>query len=160
MGGVSMRSVLRVTACTNGLRVQIFRLFGPFSRPFFVPWEDITVIRKTTFFQPRVDLLCGSPEVGRVTIEASAADKLARASFGLWPEATLPPEETPSSLVQGLAVKWLVLVVLGDAMLAAIPNIAPSRTHIPVELMLFPPAVFGLCFMFEYYYEQTSRKRG
>lgn len=50
--GVSMRGILTLTACQSGLRVSIWRIFGPFSRPFLVPWREISTRPVTIFFTP------------------------------------------------------------------------------------------------------------
>jgi len=49
MSGVAMSGVLTLDVCATGLRVSIWRLFGPFSRPFFVPWNELTVTRRKMF---------------------------------------------------------------------------------------------------------------
>ena len=39
--GIGMKSILTLSVCSSGLRVGITRVFGPFCRDFFVPWEAI-----------------------------------------------------------------------------------------------------------------------
>jgi hypothetical protein len=46
LGGVSMSGILRLEACQTGLRVGMWKLFGPFCRDFFVPWNEIQIKRK------------------------------------------------------------------------------------------------------------------
>ena len=41
-----MQGILKIGVCPSGLRIGIMRAFGPFSRNFFVPWEEIKVERK------------------------------------------------------------------------------------------------------------------
>lgn len=43
--GVEMRRILTLSTCSSGLRVSMNRLFGPFNRALFVPWEQIKVTR-------------------------------------------------------------------------------------------------------------------
>ena len=45
-GNVSYRNCLRFDICRSGLRVAIWRIFGPFSGPFMVPWDKISVEEK------------------------------------------------------------------------------------------------------------------
>ena len=92
--GVYMRSILMVSVCATGVRVGMFRLFGPFCRDFFVPWEDVTVIRKTVLFLPVAKLQFGSPVVGTLSISGHLADRLARAATRHWPEAGPFPKQT------------------------------------------------------------------
>ena len=54
------------------------RIFGPFCRTFFVPWESVTVTRKTVLFSPTVKLQFGDPVIGTLRIYAHVADRLAR----------------------------------------------------------------------------------
>ena len=44
--GVGMNGVLILSVCPTGLRVGMMRVFGPFCRDFFVPWESIAVVRE------------------------------------------------------------------------------------------------------------------
>src|SRR4051794_6773901 len=50
--GVSLSGILTLSACSSGLRIGIFRLFGLFQRPFFVPWDEIEAEQTTLFFAP------------------------------------------------------------------------------------------------------------
>jgi hypothetical protein len=84
--GVSMRGILTLDVCPSGLRVGIMRVFGPFCRDFFVPWDHISVTRKTVLFWPVAKLQFGNPATGSLTISARVADRLARAAMGRWPE--------------------------------------------------------------------------
>jgi hypothetical protein len=80
--GVSMRGILTLSVCSLGIRIGIMRVFGPFCRDFFVPWEAISVTRKTVLFWPVAKLQFGSPGVGSLTIPAHVANRLARAALG------------------------------------------------------------------------------
>ncbi len=88
--GVGLRSLLTISVCRSGLRLGIFRLFGPFCRDFFVPWEEIQVTRRTYFrVFGRVRLCFGNS--GKLTISRSVADRLWRAIPDRWPEHGDPP---------------------------------------------------------------------
>jgi hypothetical protein len=51
-GNVSFGNCLRLEPCLAGLRVRVWRIFGMFQRPFFVPWPCITVEeRRFVFFR-------------------------------------------------------------------------------------------------------------
>jgi hypothetical protein len=84
--GVRLRGVLNLSVCDTGLRVGMFRLFGIFSRPFLVPWHDITVSREKSWFGQLAKLEFGSPKVGNLTIHGDVADRLAKAAGDDWPE--------------------------------------------------------------------------
>lgn len=82
--GVSMRNILTLTACPMGLRVSVWKLFGPLDRPFLVPWEQIGVTRRGSGFWGHVILTFGGEHQLRVS--TALADSLATAASGRWPE--------------------------------------------------------------------------
>lgn len=84
---VNMNSVLTLSACASGLRVDIMRLLGPFSSNLFVPWKEIRAERRKRLFIQTVTLSFGSPVVGTLDLRAEVADKLAAAAGVRWPEA-------------------------------------------------------------------------
>lgn len=88
-GNVRMKGALKLTACRNGLRVAMSPIFAPFSKPFYVPWEQIRVARTKGVFTSFADLTFGSPEAGRLKITAGLADRLAKAASGRWPEGAV-----------------------------------------------------------------------
>ena len=67
-GGVSYNSCLHFDLCRSGLRVVISRLFSPFSRPIFVPWEQISVKEKQFLFIRTYRLMFGNDEQCPLTI--------------------------------------------------------------------------------------------
>ena len=71
--GVHMRGALRLSVCSSGLRVGIMRLFAPFCRDFFVPWENIAITRRKGLLGPVVDLQFGSPVIGSLSISGNTA---------------------------------------------------------------------------------------
>ncbi len=82
---VRLNGVLRFSTCPSGLRIGILWLFGPFSRDFFVPWEEIAIVRRDAWLAgSMVAFRFGS--TGRLTIPAYIADKLAASVPDVWPE--------------------------------------------------------------------------
>jgi hypothetical protein len=69
--GVAMQGVLNISVCPSGLRVGIMRIFGPFCRNVFVPWEVITVKRKNRLFG-RVAAICSSTRPGKRSLKLRA----------------------------------------------------------------------------------------
>lgn len=84
--GARLRGVLTLSVCPSGLRVGMFRLFGPFSRDFLVPWSEIEVTRRDWFLGRVAELKFGTPAAGVLTIGADVADELARTAQTRWPE--------------------------------------------------------------------------
>jgi len=91
MGAVRMNNVLTFTACRSGMRVSIWKAFGPQNSAFLVPWEQLTVRRQRLLFEEIAILDLGSPRVATLKIRSVLADKLALASDGRWPERIARP---------------------------------------------------------------------
>jgi hypothetical protein len=107
--GVSMSGVLTLSICPSGLRVGIMRVFGPFCRDFFVPWQDISITRKNVLLWTLAKLQFGSPSVGSLTIPAHVADRLARAGTERWPESGPFPEEKHRDTLRRLLTQWAAI---------------------------------------------------
>ena len=81
------RGILRLSVCPSGLRVGVFRLFGPFCRDFFVPWEEISVTRAQWFLMGEMAIMTfGDPPHGKLAVTAAVAARLAKAAGDDWPE--------------------------------------------------------------------------
>ncbi|HEX4622720.1 MAG TPA: hypothetical protein VH208_14245, partial [Myxococcaceae bacterium] len=133
----------------TGLRVSILRLFGPFCRPFLVPWSDLQLTRKQSAWWPRVELGFGS--LGHLTVPDATANKLWRAVPDKWPEKGPAPAQSRSDSVGVLVRQWLLGTALASAFLLLMPHLAPfldpkaPQPEIPVAVALGLPAVaFGI----------------
>ena len=78
---------VRFDVCSSGLRVRVWRIFLPFSRPFFVPWNDIAA----SVYRPlglrfrsleRVKLEFSRPAAGSMLVTPRLARRIADASHG------------------------------------------------------------------------------
>lgn len=87
--GVNMRGVLTFRVCPSGLRIGIARLLGPFSQPFLVPWDRLSITREHVLFMDVVKLQLG--QTGTLIVSTDLADKLARAAGGNWPGSDSKP---------------------------------------------------------------------
>ena len=67
---------LGLRAHPSGLEVTTWRLLSPLSRPFCVPWTELSVDRFRGILRWRVRLGFGRPEHGSLTIGASDWDSL------------------------------------------------------------------------------------
>jgi len=144
--GVGMHGILTLSVCPTGLRVGMMRLFGPFCRDFFVPWESIAVIRKTILFWPVAKLQFANPVVGTLRISARSADRIARAAMGHWPEAGPFPEEKRGDAFRRLLGQWAIMTAFAALFFTLVPlAVAPSGTRPPILVaILFPAIVFGV----------------
>jgi hypothetical protein len=150
--GVRMNGILTLSVCPSGLRVGMMRLFGPFCRNFFVPWESMAIIRKTTLFWPVVELLFGNPVVGKLSVSVHVADRMARAAMGRWPEAGPFPVETRGDVFRRLLIQWGVATSFAALFFTLVPlAVAPSGARPPILLaILFPAIVFGVAFIVKF----------
>jgi hypothetical protein len=78
-GNVQYGNCLRLDVCASGLRISMWRIFGPFLRPFFVPWHDITASERRMLLFKMYRLSLG--RTGRaLTIPARTYRRLAAVS--------------------------------------------------------------------------------
>jgi hypothetical protein len=155
--GVSMRGILTLAVCPTGLRVGIMRVFGPFCRDFFVPWEEIRVTRKIVLFWPVAKLQFGSPAVGTLTIPAHVANKLAHAATGHWPESGPFTEERPRDTFRRMLTHWAVMTCAAALFFTIVPlAVAPSGGRPPIVVaILFSAIVFGLAALVRFVREKS-----
>lgn len=73
-GNVQYSNCLTLDACQSGLRISLWKVFGPFLRPIFVPWQQIEVTSTRILFFPCCRLELGNSgrflTVGRWTMNA------------------------------------------------------------------------------------------
>jgi hypothetical protein len=155
--GVNMRGILTLGVCPSGLRVGIMRVFGPFCRDFFVPWQDIMVTRKTILFWPVAKLQFGNPPIGSLTIPAHVANRLARAAMGRWPEPGSFPEEKHRDTFGRLLAQWAVITCAASLFFALVPlAVAPPGGRPPILVaILFTAIVFGVVTIVRYVRERN-----
>lgn len=111
--GVNLGGVLTLSTCASGLRIGIWRLFGPFQRPFLVPWSDIETKSARTLFVPAVKLVFGAPETGSLKIDAWTWQRLVAACPNAPRDAVAPV--TFSRMALGIVLEWAVLSLAAGA---------------------------------------------
>jgi hypothetical protein len=155
--GVHMRGILALSVCPSGLRVGIMRVFGPFCRDFFVPWEDISITRKNVLLCPVAKLQFGSPAIGSLTIPARVANRLARAAMGRWPETGPFPEETHRDTLRRLLIQWALITCAAALFFTLVPlAVAPPGGRPPIVVaILFPAIVVGVASIVRYVREKN-----
>lgn len=80
--GTNFNGVLTISICAEGLKIDILRIFGPFCRAFFVPWDDITFSPRETFFGTVTDMTFGTPAVATLTARRRLAEQFQAARAG------------------------------------------------------------------------------
>ena len=129
MNTVSMRSILTLGVCPSGLRIGMMRLFGPFCRPFLVPWAEISVVRKDYFLWKMARLSFGEPPFGRLTVSAHVADRLAIAAEGTWPEPGPFVPETRKQTTSRVAKLLVGMALIYAALFAVAIFLIPRFMH-------------------------------
>jgi hypothetical protein len=153
MNLVGMRSILKLSPCPSGLRLGIMRLFGPFCRDFLVPWDEVSVVRKDRFFLKVAQISFGRPAIGKLTISADVADRLARAASSYWPETELVPEETGGGAASRIVKQWILSTALAAAFFVIAPRIIQPKSATPPPILvcvLLPAIVFGFNAIVQY----------
>jgi hypothetical protein len=158
--GVSMSGVLTLSVCPSGLRVGMMRVFGPFCSNFFVPWEDISVIRKRSLLWRVAEIQFGSPVVGTLSVRTHVANRLAREAKGRWPETGSFPEEARGDIFRRLFAEWVVVTSLGALFFILVPlAVAPRGARPPILVaILFPAIVSGAVFAVRFLVASTMRR--
>ena len=77
LGPISYKFALRLDVCPGGLRVGVTRTLGPFCKPFFVPWSNITAGRGNMMLATYYKLSFGAPPIGELRLHTGTAQKLA-----------------------------------------------------------------------------------
>ena len=153
--GVSLNGMLRLDACPSGLRVSMWRIFGPFSRPFFVPWREIRPEPSSSFFMDMVRLRFGNPEqLGTLKIHAGSWARLsesgARAAGAWTPELSSAPSN--ARLIRTLVLQWLATTCLAGSFFYYAPRMQGGAGPLmsPATCFVFPAVVFGIGALMRY----------
>jgi hypothetical protein len=137
---VNLNGILSLEACSSGLRVGIWRIFGLFQRPFQIPWDQIEAEPVTRFLIPMVRLRFGRPEAGRLTITIRAWERLKAASQGMAAPASAA---TTNRLVRAFVLQWAAITVFAGSFFYLVPHFfAQPTAPIPVTLCFGFPAIF------------------
>jgi hypothetical protein len=154
LGKISMSRILTLSVCPAGLRVGIMRIFGPFSRTFLVPWDEISVSRADRVLWKVAKLSFGRPTIGTLTLQSEIADRLARAAGTRWPEPGSFPKETDHQALSRIVRQWLAATCFAAAFFCLAPRLmGPKGANGPpiTVALLFPAIVFGIGAMAQYF---------
>jgi hypothetical protein len=149
LGLVGLRGVLHLGVCSSGIRMRLVRLFGPFCRDIFLPWQSLSVSRRNRFLWRTAILQIGG---WRLSLDSAVADRLARAAGGRWPEPGPFPKETNFAVGAQLLGRWLAGTTITAAFFVFVPLVAaPAGDRPPIAVaILFPAIVFGVVAFVQY----------
>ncbi|HPA38142.1 MAG TPA: hypothetical protein PLV04_05315 [Phenylobacterium sp.] len=153
---VHMNGMLHLTACRSGLRVGMWRLFGPFSRNFLVPWQDIAVSRSRRLIWRRAVISLGAES--KLEISGHLADRIALAAGSDWPERPLPLRERPVEALRGVVVNWLLVSSLYGLLFSAMrrPSLPTAGGSAALDPFLTSFALIGIVSVFAYFRRISS----
>lgn len=80
--GVSYSGVLTFEVCNTGLRISVWKLFGLFSKPIFLPWDGFHTERYQWFIWDACRIIWGPGKRDSMIIYRRLAEALALASDG------------------------------------------------------------------------------
>jgi hypothetical protein len=139
IGSVSGSGTFRFEACPSGLRVGKTLLFAPFSRDFFVPWNEIAVERKRKRLFKVAELRFGNGE-GDLTVPDFIANKLARAVSNRWPEPGSFPPDTYFTAFRIAFTHWLAVMAFIVGFITLVPALFSGKLGtVPLQV----PEIFG-----------------
>jgi hypothetical protein len=152
MSGVSMKGILRLETCDSGLRVGIWKMFGPFNRDFFVPWNEISVERKNQFIWKVAKLNLGSGGQD-LTLQNYVADRLARSVPTRWPEEGPFPEQTYQEAAWGVFKLWAVVTIFAALFFTVVPRLMSANGAYPPIMVAigFPAIFFGIAALINFF---------
>lgn len=143
--GVAMSGILSLGACRSGLRIGIWRLFGPFQRPFLVPWQDIRAEPSRALFTPMVRLTFG--DGGRLTIDARSWTRLreAAAAAGARDLPSPTPVVTREAAARGAVLQWALGTLVVGCFFYVVPRLEGGQPAPSIAVCFgFPAVVFGI----------------
>jgi len=138
IGGIQ---VLNLGACPSGLRVAMTRLFGPFLRPFLVPWCEVSAAPSSFLFLPMIKLTFGTSDRPALWIYARTWDQLLERAPAAAPHPQSLPQFTNQDLLKGLAVQWMIMTALP----ASFFYFSPSPPDLSVGACIGVPALLVGC---------------
>jgi len=155
--GVSMSGILSLAACPSGLQIGIWRIFGPFQRPFLVPWNEIRAEPVQRFFQPMAKLSFGKPAVGKLTIDASSWARLSASTEAAGAVSGGVPIVGARAIATGLFLQWVVITALAAIFYYVASRRLAGGPGVPLPVCIaFPAIVFGLGQLVRYYSERPA----
>lgn len=149
--GVSFGGCLTLSAHRHGLGIAVWRIFGPFQRPFLVPWNEIEAQPSKTLFTPMVKLGLGEPAVGTLKISAQSWSRLVEAAgpaVGLSFKSVPPPSR--GLIARGLFIEWLVIVAFFAVFFTFAAQTGDEAEAIPIGIIAFPAVAFGIVQLIRY----------
>jgi hypothetical protein len=151
--GVRMNNILKISVCPSGLRVGILKIFGPFCRDFFVPWNAISIERRKYFFIPVAELQFGTPSNGKLMLAAYVANRLAKSAGENWPEKEVVFQKSHRETVKAVFLYWLLGTSVASAFFLIVPRLAsPKNSPVPWWIAIgFPASVLGFVSILRYW---------
>jgi len=156
--GVHFQGVLTLESYPQGLRLKMFRLFGPFNQPIFVPWNQIEVERARQFFMKRAVLYLGERGAfSKLVLTEDLANRLWQDMGASWPEkGSMPDTQSSRQIIYKILLRWLGMTLLASSFFILAPRLMTPQGNsnsYPSILVavLFPAIVFGIVYCLDAY---------
>ncbi|MGH6614369.1 hypothetical protein [Sphingomonas sp.] len=146
--GVALSGILTLSAGPSGLRVGISRLFGPFQKPFFVPWQEIRTEAKTFFFVPMTKLSFGNPANGTLKIDARAWLRLAAHSSGA--HAIKAEQISVGRAARGFFLRWSCMTLIVGGFFYLTSRVGGAEGFPLLASFGFPGALYGIALLIQF----------
>jgi hypothetical protein len=149
--GVSFGGCLTLSAHRRGLGVAVWRIFGPFQRPFLVPWNEIEAQPSKTLFTPMTKLSLGKPAAGTLKISVGSWARLVEAAGPVVSRsiASVSPP-TRASVARGLFFEWFVIAAFFAAFFIFAMRSTGEADTMPIGVLAFPVILFAVVQLIRY----------
>lgn len=152
-------SILRFDVCPGGLRVSQVPVFGWFCKPFFVPWNEISVRYRRRFVSQVFEMTFGQPRVGSLAVIDTAGAKLVQ-RIPVPLRETQPSDPEPSgAIARRLFRFWLLQTTLAALFFVVVPRLIPNNANppsIPIALGV-PAGLFAVVALAQYIVARSNR---
>ncbi len=150
--GVNFNGILTLSVCPDGLRIGVWRIFAPFARNIFVPWQALSVSRRNRVLW-KIAVLRFGASGPQLKIMSHVADRLAAAAPGRWPEPGVFRRETAADAALRIGGQWLFATAFAATFFTVVPRLEGSNTAWPplAVAVLFPAIAFGIFSLFRFF---------
>lgn len=80
--GASYRGCVAFEVCNSGLRVRVWKVFAPLSKPIFIRWDGLVVEEAKVFMMPAARMKLGPRGEYWMTIASGTMRRIMKASDG------------------------------------------------------------------------------
>jgi len=145
LGLTSYSGCMVLSACPSGLRIGVWRVFGPFCHSIFVPWSDLSVERRgwsTRLVIGRAGT--GDEPIGQLSLSDTLVSEIARSAGKSWPQGgVIATEPSAKQMAARLLAQWAFISVVGSLFFTLVPRVLrPGAAAPPLVVAIGLPTLF------------------